>query len=147
MTDSSQKNTPKRNTLTELQIRQIRNFRGRGFTLAQTAEALKLPISTVKTYCYRHPEQLFTLTNDAESCRQCGKPLKQTAGQKKRKFCCKHCRLQWWSEHRDCYSVHPQEPTTCKHCGIQFFGVRHGQKFCSHDCYIHHRFYSEDAET
>ena len=145
MPASPQTESRKRNALTELQIRQIRNFRGHGFTLAQTAEALKLPLGTVKTFCHRHPEHLFiTPKEDAGHCRQCGKPIEQ-AGHKKKKFCSKTCRLQWWGKHQETYSVHSQEPSTCQHCGIQFFRIRHGQKFCSHDCYIKHRYYASDA--
>lgn len=148
MTEATLSESRKRCTLTELQIRQIRNFRGRGFTLVQTAEALKLPLGTVKTFCHRHPKLLFTLPQDDEGvCRRCGLPVTQIPGRKKKMFCSRECRLRWWQEHRSCYSAHPQEPTECTHCGILFFGVRNGQKYCSHDCYIRHRFYKKDEQA
>lgn len=142
MPESRKAEVRKRTNMTDLQIQQIRRFRSRGYSLAQTAEALQLPVSTVKTFCYRHPEQaVVPIHHGVNHCRHCGVELEQTSGKKKKVFCSNSCSYQWWKENRLCYSHHPQAPSICLNCNIQFFGVRKNQKFCSHACYIQYRYY------
>ena len=83
-------------------------------------------------------------------CRQCGRPLVQNKTGRKRYFCCDPCRRAWWREHPE-ELHHSPEATyiiTCKQCGKKFtsYGNRN-RKYCSHKCYIYHRFYLEPEVT
>ena len=83
-------------------------------------------------------------------CRQCGRPLVQNRTGRRRYFCCDPCRRAWWREHPE-ELHHSPEATyiiTCKQCGKKFtsYGNRN-RKYCSHKCYIYHRFYLEPEVT
>ena len=68
-------------------------------------------------------------------CKNCGAPLLRTNGHEK-KFCCKKCSDQWWSQRRRLLGSHYYEAKKCAHCGKLFFPVNRRQKYCSRICYL-----------
>lgn len=145
--------------MTELQKTQIRTMREQGIGFADIAKRMDIPRETVKSFCRRNGVSSisvdpFTPASQSESipnvaliegdvCRACGKSIEQTAGRKRRVFCCSQCRANWWRENQDkirrgtaaLYSF------VCAGCGRKFtaYGNQH-RKYCSHNCYIRARF-------
>ena len=80
-------------------------------------------------------------TDAADVCRECGKPLIQVDGMKKRVFCSKECRVKWWKEHPERLNQKAVYQYTCPHCGKPFSAYGNSKrKYCSHACYISDRF-------
>ena len=76
-------------------------------------------------------------------CICCNKPLKK----RQKKFCSKACNNKWWNNH---LSQLKGEMRKCPVCGKPFYYTpSKNQKFCSHECYIKHRFprKKQKAET
>ena len=74
-------------------------------------------------------------------CEQCGKPIEQNPGRKRKRFCCDACRNKWWNAHLELVKRKAVYTYTCPTCGKEFtvYGNSH-RKFCSHACYIAYRF-------
>ena len=74
-------------------------------------------------------------------CEQCGKPIEQNPGRKRKRFCCDACRNKWWNAHLNLVKRKAVYTFTCPACGKEFtvYGNSH-RKFCSHACYIAYRF-------
>lgn len=70
-------------------------------------------------------------------CEQCGKPIEQNPGRKRKRFCCDACRNKWWNAHLELVKRKAVYTYTCPACGKKFtvYGNSH-RKFCSHACYI-----------
>lgn len=120
------------------QQRQIIALRREGAGYGSIASQLGLSINTVKSFCRRHS----LATPKAESvCEQCGRPIEQTPGRKRKRFCCDVCRNKWWNSHLDLVKRKAVYTFTCPTCGKEFtvYGNRR-RKFCSHACYIAYRF-------
>lgn len=80
-------------------------------------------------------------TDAADVCRECGKPLVQVDGMKRRVFCSKECRVKWWKEHPERLNQRAVYQYTCPHCGKPFSAYGNSKrKYCSHACYISDRF-------
>ena len=77
-------------------------------------------------------------------CKNCGKPVEQTAGIKHRIFCSKKCRQEWWNSHPEAVKQKAIYVFTCPNCGNAFtvYGNKN-RKYCSHSCYITDRFGKE----
>lgn len=112
-----------------------------GIRYSDIARSMKLPLSTVKSYCRRHgirPE-----ANKLPRCPQCGLPIVQPHPQKR--FCSAACRTRWWNSRHDQYKNSSAIISTCQHCGRPFRAYKAQQrKYCSHECYITARFYSHE---
>ena len=118
--------------------RQIIALRREGAGYGSIASQLGLSINTVKSFCRRHS----LATPKAESvCEQCGRPIEQTPGRTRKRFCCDACRNKWWNSHLDLVKRKAVYTFTCPTCGKEFtvYGNRR-RKFCSHACYIAYRF-------
>lgn len=74
-------------------------------------------------------------------CEQCGRPIIQNPGRKRKRFCSDACRNKWWNSHLDLVKRKAVYTFTCLACGKKFtvYGNSH-RKFCSHACYIAYRF-------
>ena len=111
--------------------------------LGYRAIAIKLGISlnTVRSHCQRNG-----LTGTAEKkvsthCRYCGQRLPPPKVGRKRRFCSDTCRNQWWKEHPQLVTRSAYYAKICLHCGKSFLVYGHqDQKYCSHSCFISHRF-------
>lgn len=129
--------------MTKLPIEDISRMRSDGLSYAKIAAALGASANTIKSICQRN--DLGGRTAQAEvdlsDCQYCGKPITQRPGRKKRHFCSDACRLAWWKEHPERIRRKAVYALVCVHCGHSFesYGNK-ARKFCSHECYIDHRF-------
>ena len=113
--------------MTQKQTAEITQLREQGLSVAKIAEAVGIPLNTVKSWCRRHPQ----VTDEA--CLQCGSPVRQRPHAKKKRFCSDRCRLAWWSQHpeaRKCGHTH-----ICRYCGAAFQTNRLGSAYCSVACF------------
>jgi len=136
--------------LTNSQKERISHMRLEGESFAAIADALGLSRNTVKSFFLRnlHPEPLEEKASPVKSgvCDQCGKGFTLCDGHRHRRFCSDHCRMVWWNAHRDLLKNKDKVEQTCVFCGKHFMGyVKQQRKFCSHACYIAHR-YKKDRE-
>lgn len=120
------------------QKQQIIALRRDGAGYGSIANQLGLSINTVKSFCRRH--SLAAPPTDS-LCEQCGRPIAQNPGRKRKRFCCDACRNKWWNSHLDLVKRKAVYTFTCPACGKVFavYGNSH-RKFCSHACYIAYRF-------
>ena len=136
--------------MTDQQKKQITGMRLRGASHAVIADALGLSRNTVKSFCLRNlrPEPLEVQAAPAltGTCTQCSTGFVLCPGHRQRRFCSDRCRMTWWNAHRDLLRSKAKVELTCTCCGEHFMGYeRQQRKFCSHACYIAHR-YKKDRE-
>lgn len=122
----------------EMQKDAILALRQQGRSYKEIAGHLVLSPNTVKSVCRRggattpKPEMSTLVT-----CKNCGAPLLQNTGGRKRAFCSDKCRYAWWNRSRR------KQPyrLTCYHCSKEFisYGNRK-RKFCGRECYILSRY-------
>ena len=124
--------------MTDKQKQQIITLRRNGAGYGTIASQLGVSINTVKSFCRRH--SLVAKTAGAV-CEQCGKPITQNPGRKRKRFCSDACRNKWCNSHLDLVKRKAVYTFTCPACGKKFivYGNSH-RKFCSHACYIAYRF-------
>ena len=129
------------------QKEQIRNLRGEGLSYAEIARQVDASRDAVISFCRRNGLQeikkpITAVKIAAEDvCRECGKPLVQVNGMKRRVFCSKECRVKWWKEHPEQLNQKAVYQYTCPHCGKPFSAYGNAKrKYCSHACYIYDRF-------
>ena len=83
----------------------IASLRKENYSYAFIGNTLHISPNTVKSICRRNGyEEFGKRKTKAEKslpnlCRYCGRPLNNTAGQKKN-FCSDKCRIEWWKEAR-----------------------------------------------
>lgn len=129
------------------QKEQIRNLRREGMSYAKIAKQVDVSRDAVISFCRRNGLQEIKKpipvvnTDAADVCRECGKPLIQVDGMKRRVFCSKECRVKWWKEHPERLNQKAVYQCTCPHCGKPFSAYGNSKrKYCSHACYISDRF-------
>ena len=129
------------------QKEQIRNLRREGMSYAKIAKQVDVSRDAVISFCRRNGLQEIKKpipvvnTDAADVCRECGKPLIQVDGMKRRVFCSKECRIKWWKEHPERLNQKAVYQYTCPHCGKPFSAYGNSKrKYCSHACYISDRF-------
>jgi endogenous inhibitor of DNA gyrase (YacG/DUF329 family) len=140
----------------ETEKQQIYALRLKGVGYKAIAAVLGISRDSIRGFCKRNgldgDSKVVSLNLEEKKrnqliCPCCGKPIKQKERGRSRRFCSDECRRKWWNDH-------PQERNkkdsaiykyTCPHCGKEFscYGNR-TRKFCSHDCYIKSRFWSEE---
>lgn len=137
--------------MTEQQKISIHNLREQNFSYVAIARVMGLTLSTVKCYCQRsglagNRKEAFKSQSDTPLelptfCRCCGKQLIQREKVKHRKFCSDACRVTWWNAHPELVKRRNPHTVKCLCCGKEFtyFGIKQ-HKFCSHACYIRHRY-------
>lgn len=111
-------------------------MRQQGLSCPEIAAVMALSPNTVKSLCHRNKVQAQKEPT-ANTCKNCGMPLKQTPGAKKKVFCSDKCRYAWWNQRR---SRQPYR-LICYQCGREFisYGNRK-RKFCSRECYSRNRY-------
>ena len=132
--------------MTDKQKEQIRKLRGKGASYTAISKKLKISANSVKSFCRR---DISTAEEDDESftnggCENCGRPVNQIEGRKKKRFCCDKCRIKWWNSHLDLVnrkSVHSLVCPNCR-CEFKYYGNA-PRKYCSHKCYIAYRYKGE----
>ena len=136
--------------MTPFQSRRIAELRLKGLGYRTIATEVGLTRDTVRNYCKSHtlggyaPE---VVKNAAGHCRNCGQQIEQPATGRKRLYCSDECRRAWWAANQAYINRSPEAfyNLTCRYCGKSFtsYGNRH-QKYCSHNCYIHDRFWKKE---
>ena len=131
----------------KFQKEKIRNLRREGMSYAKIAKQVDVSRDAVISFCRRNGLQEIKKpipvvnTDAADVCRECGKPLIQVDGMKRRVFCSKECRVKWWKEHPERLNQKAVYQCTCPHCGKPFSAYGNSKrKYCSHACYISDRF-------
>lgn len=142
--------------MTDFQTKQIRELRMRGVGYKAIASVVGLSRDVVRNYCKSHGLEGYAteLTvnmkeqmQQGKACLCCGKDIEQPETGRKRKFCSDKCRREWWAAHPEV--VQKKETAfyekTCVYCGKTFtvYGNKN-RKYCSHQCYVHDRFWREE---
>ena len=111
----------------------ILHYREQHMTYRQIGEKLGLSPDTVKTFCRRNtPQEDRTEASASSQCRNCGAPVHPLPGRRERLFCSPACRTAYWRKHNLL--------GYCAGCGALLTGGSASRKYCSHACYIRHRF-------
>lgn len=139
--------------MTELQKQKIISLRRQGIGYLKIAQELGISQNTVKSYCRRNnltktdeitePKEMSAETE--HFCLQCGAGVPQNEKRKLKKFCSDKCRMKWWNSHRDMVKHKNTAEVECPNCHRHFVAVN-GRKYCSHSCYIAHRFGGDSHE-
>lgn len=118
--------------MTDQQRNSIQRLRAAGTAMSEIAEAVGLPLGTVKSFCSRCG---VTRTEPAAEihCRYCGAVVVQTPGAPERHFCDRHCYIKWWHCQSGRRTVYHKE---CLHCGKPFDATsKKTQRYCSIACF------------
>lgn len=130
--------------MTKEQKTLILYYREQHMTYRQIGEKLGLSPDTVKTFCRRNtPQEDRTETSASSQCRNCGAPVHLLPGRRERLFCSPACRTAYWRKH----NLLGKDPQHCAGCGALLTGGSVSRKYCSHACYIRHRFGSSAAPS
>ncbi len=142
--------------MTEAQTRQIREFRIKGAGYKAIASVLGLSRDVVRNYCKTYGLDGYALEvavnmkeeiDQGKACIYCGNAVSQPKLGRKRKFCSDSCRRNWWNAHPEASKKKETAfyEKTCLYCGRQFTVYGNlKQKYCSHECYSHDRFWREE---
>lgn len=119
--------------MTKEQKTLILYYREQHMTYRQIGEKLGLSPDTVKTFCRRKRAQSERTEESVQAqCRNCGAPVHPLPGRRERLFCSPACRTAYWRKHNLL--------GYCAGCGALLTGGSASRKYCSHACYIRHRF-------
>ena len=130
--------------MTKEQKTLILYYREQHMTYRQIGKKLGLSPDTVKTFCRRNtPQEDRTEASASSQCRNCGAPVHPLPGRRERLFCSPACRTAYWRKH----NLLGKDPRYCAGCGALLTGGSASRKYCSHACYIRHRFGSSAAPS
>ena len=135
--------------MTDKQKNQIAVYRGQGLGYSVIARMMGLSVNTIKAHCRRNGLGGKRALEDHSditvyACENCGKPVQQNKGRKKKRFCCDRCRNTWWNAHLELVNRKANYECTCKKCGKNFISYGNkDRKYCCHECYIEDRFGGE----
>ena len=130
--------------MTQEQKTLILYYREQHMTYREIGEKLGLSPDTVKTFCRRNtPQEDRTEASASSQCRNCGAPVHPLPGRRERLFCSPACRTAYWRKH----NLLGKDPRYCAGCGALLTGGSASRKYCSHACYIRHRFGSSAAPS
>ncbi len=124
------------------QQEQIRKLRASGEGYKRISVMLGLSLNTVKSYCRRNgdmDQETVTeesATEDKQVCPRCHKPVISVPGRRTRIFCSSTCRAAYWRV----MAMPVGGQRKCVGCGSPLGGNDREKKYCSHACYIDHRF-------
>lgn len=119
-------------------------LRRRGCSFGEVATRLGLSRETVKSACRRAGIQPETYRGS--ECAQCGQLIEH--GRSGQRFCSTECRLNWWHQHPERLDRRAIYEYTCAGCEEHFVAYGNAKrKYCSHGCYIHHRFVKRGTES
>ncbi|MGJ9482084.1 helix-turn-helix domain-containing protein [Actinotignum sp. GS-2025e] len=125
----------------EITRERVVELRRRGDSYGQIATSLGMSRNTVKSICRRADITTAPAARcePATTCEHCNGHIE--AAIVGRRFCCDACRLAWWHAHPERLDRRAIYTFICRACGQTFtaYGNKH-RKYCSHPCYIRHRF-------
>ena len=130
--------------MTNEQRSKITELRGLGYGYTTIAGMVGLTKDNVKAFCrthdlggIKHVEDLSTYVR----CLNCGAPLEQKSGVKRKKFCCGECRQTWWNAHQELVGRKAYYTFACAFCGETFTSYGNAnRRYCSRGCYFADRF-------
>lgn len=134
--------------MTDDQKKRITEMRGDGYGYIKIAHALGISVNTVKSFCRRKKVtgtaavvSSASIVDGYHFCLCCGKEVAQMPGRKEKKFCSDMCRNKWWNSHLDQVNRKANYEFVCPQCKKIFIAYGNAKrKYCSHACYINHRF-------
>lgn len=132
--------------MTQSEKYQIEIFRAQGIGYTEIAKMLGISVNSIKTYCRRHDlggKRGYEAAGPINvcACENCGKPVIQNAGRKKKRFCTDACRNAYWNSHLNLVKRKANYEITCKRCGKVFISYGNkNRKYCCHACYLEDRF-------
>lgn len=133
--------------MTEKQKEIINRLRGEGVGYGKISELTGINRNTIKSYCKRHGVSKIRrpeLPDGMSYCENCASVIVQEPKRKRKRFCCDECRQIWWKNHPERINRKAVYDYTCPECGKTFQAYGNAnRKYCSHGCYIKHRFESE----
>lgn len=121
--------------MTALEKQRIREMRYNKRSYAEIADAMNLPVNTVKTFCRRNQLSDTDLTHGLH-CQNCG--CNMTRGKyRPKRFCSDKCRMLWWNSHQNLVKRSALYSFVCACCGNEFtvYG-NSNRKYCSRSCYL-----------
>lgn len=126
--------------MTNEQQLKIMTLRQQGYGYIKIGQMLGISDNTVRSFCRRNDHDRSTKTASV-TCKQCGKQIKSISGRKPKKFCSDACRSFWWNHHLEGVNRKAFYDFNCVCCGRPFsaYGNKN-RRYCSHACYIAHRF-------
>ena len=127
------------NIMTDSTKTAIIKMRENGDSSHTITQALNLPESTVKSFCRRNKINSAQPHSITSLCENCGAPITRNPRRKHKRFCSDSCRYAWWKNHQHLINRSSANTHTCAHCG-SIFTAYADRKYCSHECYISHRF-------
>ena len=114
----------------------VQNMRSKLYSYAEIADALGLPVNTIKSYCYRNRLNTEELLKDVTPCKNCGKPIVSQSKTKPRIFCSDTCKISWWKNHKEEHKKTSEVSLVCETCGTEFTAYKSAdRKYCSQNCY------------
>ena len=131
--------------MTDKERYKIECYRDKGRSYAEIAKNLDLSINTVKTYCKRHNlggvrGGRHVKVGEPCACANCGSPVYQIKGRRRKRFCSDKCRNLWWNSHMDLVNRKAYYECDCKNCGKHFTAYGdNDRKYCSRECYLEAR--------
>lgn len=131
--------------MTERERNLITAMRRSGRSYQEISSALMIDKDAVRSFCRTH---LIEPASDSihSFCPECGKEITPSSKGRTRRFCSEKCRRAWWKRNRskEKRSEESMRHAVCLNCGKEFISYTDGRKFCSHKCYIEHRFGGHD---
>lgn len=119
---------------------EIKKLRQRGLGYKRISVCLNVSANTVKSICRREGLEKVEDTS-INACKLCGKELTFTKGKKQKKYCSDTCRMKWWKINQDKINKKSYSNHICECCKKEFTSYGNtSRKYCSHECYIKHRF-------
>lgn len=131
--------------MTERERNLIRAMRRSGRSYQEISSSLMIDKDAVRSFCRTH--SIEPAGNPTHSfCPECGKEITLSPKGRRRRFCTDKCRRAWWKHNRskEQRSAEATRRSVCLNCGKEFTSYADGRKFCSHKCYIEHRFGGRD---
>lgn len=124
------------------QKEKVGKLRDSGAGYARIAQLLKLPESTVKSYCRRKRLEKNTTAvpkrkeKKPTRCAYCRKTLVHISGYRAKKYCSSKCRIAWWNAHPVAPNRKSSRTFICQNCGQSFISSgKRDRKYCSLACY------------
>lgn len=144
--------------MTQAQADQITELRLKGAGYKSIGTVVGLSRDIVRNYCKSHgltgyasalTKNIRMKMDSGEACLYCGGDVAQPKTGRPKKFCCEKCRRAWWKQHPE--AVNRSEAASyeciCGNCGKRFISYGNkSRKYCSHDCYIKHRFWRDGED-
>lgn len=136
--------------MTEEQKDKILDYRKKGQGYKMISKLTGLSLNTIKSFCRRNSLKDADLKRKNQKflyCEQCGKLVEQAEKRKKKRFCSDDCRNKWWNAHLELVKRKSNYELICLECRKKFYVYGNAdRKYCSHQCYIQHRFGGKENE-